>query len=58
MAKLREIIVPNQLKERLAQGHPWIYRDRLAKEVRFETGEWVRIKCGGWTGFGLWDNKG
>jgi 23S rRNA (cytosine1962-C5)-methyltransferase len=58
MAKLREITVSTQLKERLAQGHPWIYRDRLPREARFETGEWVRVKCGGWTGFGLWDNKG
>lgn len=58
MAKLREIIVSPQLKDRLAQGHPWIYRDKLPHNLRFETGEWLRVKCGGWTGFGLWDNKG
>jgi len=58
MAKLREITVSTQLKERLAQGHPWIYRDRLSADVRCATGEWVRVRCGGWTGFGLWDNKG
>lgn len=58
MAKLREITVSPQLKERLAQGHPWIYRDKLSREMRFGTGEWLKVRCGGWTGFGLWDNKG
>ncbi len=58
MAKLREITVSPQLKERLAQGHPWIYRDKLPREMRFGTGEWLKVRCGGWTGFGLWDNKG
>ncbi len=58
MAKLRDITVSTQLKDRLAQGHPWIYRDRLSTDVRFATGEWVRVRCGGWSGFGLWDNKG
>ncbi|MEB3309308.1 MAG: class I SAM-dependent rRNA methyltransferase [Snowella sp.] len=58
MPKLREITVSPQLKDRLAQGHPWIYRDKLPKEMRFGTGEWLKVRCGGWTGFGLWDNKG
>ncbi len=57
MAKLREITVSPQLKKHLVQGHPWIYRDKLPKNLRFETGEWLRVKCGNWTGFGLWDNK-
>ncbi|BAW96165.1 putative SAM-dependent methyltransferase [[Synechococcus] sp. NIES-970] len=57
MAKLREITVSPQLKKHLSQGHPWIYRDKLPHNLRFETGEWLRVKCGGWTGFGLWDNK-
>ncbi|MCS6814019.1 MAG: class I SAM-dependent rRNA methyltransferase [Cyanobacteria bacterium] len=58
MAKLPAITVPPQLKERLAQGHPWIYRDKLPADVHFTTGEWVRVRCGNWSGFGLWDNKG
>jgi 23S rRNA (cytosine1962-C5)-methyltransferase len=58
MAKLREITLPPQLKESLVQGHPWVYRDRLPRTLRFETGTWVRVRCNNWTGFGLWDNKG
>ena len=58
MAKLRELIVSPQLKDRLAQGHPWLYRDKLPKESRFATGEWLKIRCGHWSGFGLWENKG
>lgn len=58
MAKLRDITVPTQLKESLVQGHPWVYRDRLPPNLRFETGTWVRVRCSNWTGYGLWDNKG
>lgn len=58
MAKLQDLTVSTQLKDRLAQGHPWIYRDKLPANVHFATGEWVRVRCGQWSGFGLWDNKG
>jgi 23S rRNA (cytosine1962-C5)-methyltransferase len=58
MTKLPEIIVPSNLKEKLIRGHPWIYRDRLSSAPHLDGGQWVKVKCGNWTGYGLWDNKG
>jgi 23S rRNA (cytosine1962-C5)-methyltransferase len=58
MAKLPEITLPAHLKERLQQGHPWIYRNHLAPQIQLQSGDWVRLRCGGWTGFALWDSKG
>ena len=55
MTKLPEISLPTQLKERLAQGHPWVYRNHVPPNVRLPSGAWVRVRCGGWSGYGLWD---
>jgi 23S rRNA (cytosine1962-C5)-methyltransferase len=55
MSRLPEINLPTQLKERLAQGHPWIYRNHVPSGVRLPSGTWVRVRCGGWAGYGLWD---
>ncbi len=56
MAKLPEIRLPSSLKERLAQGHPWVYRDHVPPSLRLPMGATVRLRCGGWTGYGLWDS--
>lgn len=56
MPKLREVAVSTQLKDRLVQGHPWVYRNHVTA-AGLESGEWVRVRCGGWTGYGLWDNR-
>ncbi len=53
--KLPEISLSSQLKERLAQGHPWVYRNHVPPNVRLPSGAWVRVHCGGWSGYGLWD---
>lgn len=58
MAKLSEISLASHLKERLVQGHPWVYRNHVPPELKLATGTWVKLRCGGWTGFGLWDNNG
>jgi len=58
MAKLREIQLATALKERLVQGHPWVYRNHVPPDVQLASGSWVRVRCGGWTSYGLWDNKG
>jgi len=55
MSKLPEITLPSQLKERLAHGHPWVYRNHVPPNVRLPSGAWVRVRCGGWSGYGLWD---
>jgi 23S rRNA (cytosine1962-C5)-methyltransferase len=55
MAKQPTIQLPQHLKQRLKQGHPWVYRDHIAPGVQFASGTWLRVECGDWTGFGLWD---
>src|SRR5918911_4782718 len=55
MTKLPEITLPIQLKERLAQGHPWVYRTHVPPNLRLPSGAWVRARCGGWAGYALWD---
>lgn len=58
MAKLPNIQLPTTLKERLVQGHPWVYRNHLPQNLQFPSGSWVRVRCGNWTGYGLWDTNG
>lgn len=55
MTKIPEISLPTLLKERLAQGHPWVYRNHVPPNVRLPSGAWARVRCGGWSGYGLWD---
>lgn len=56
--RLPEIQLPGELRERLAQGHPWVYRNHVPAHVRVRHGGWVRLRCGGWSGYGLWDDEG
>lgn len=49
------IQLPLHLKNRIAEGHPWVYRDQLGPRLTFDSGTWVRVECGGWSGHGLWD---
>jgi 23S rRNA (cytosine1962-C5)-methyltransferase len=58
MPKFPDISLPPALKERLAQGHPWVYRNHLPANLRLPDGSWVRVRCGGWSGYGLWDASG
>jgi len=54
---LPEVKVSPHLKEALAQGHPWIYRNQVSEPIHLASGSWVRVRCGGWQGFGLWDDR-
>lgn len=58
MAKLHDIQLPIALKERLAQGHPWVYRTHVPAHMQLPAGTWVRARCGGWSGYALWDANG
>jgi 23S rRNA (cytosine1962-C5)-methyltransferase len=49
------IHLPRELIRRLRQGHPWVYRDRLPADPGIDSGTWVRVRCGGFEGYGLWD---
>jgi 23S rRNA (cytosine1962-C5)-methyltransferase len=58
MPRPRDIQLPAHLKDRLAQGHPWVYRNHLPPGLRMASGSWVRARCGGWSGYALWDDEG
>jgi 23S rRNA (cytosine1962-C5)-methyltransferase len=47
--------IPPALKRSLDQGHPWIYRDQVVGAPDLASGDWVRVRCGAFTAFGLWD---
>jgi len=47
--------LPTSLKGPLGQGHPWIYRNHVPQAPDLASGTWVRVRCGGFSGFGLWD---
>ncbi|HYN89962.1 MAG TPA: class I SAM-dependent rRNA methyltransferase [Ardenticatenaceae bacterium] len=53
--KVPTIQVPTNLKTKLAQGHPWVYRNHLAERVSLPSGAWVKVQSGGWSGYGLYD---
>jgi 23S rRNA (cytosine1962-C5)-methyltransferase len=55
MPKPLDIQLPGHLKDRLAEGHPWVYRNHVPPGMRLPSGAWVRARCGGWSGYGLWD---
>lgn len=54
---LPTIHLPRELSKRLQQGHPWVYRDRVPSDPGLSSGTWVRVLCGGFEGFGLWDAR-
>lgn len=56
MTSLPEIILPESLASRLASGHPWVYRDHVARS-RARTGDWVQIRAGSFRAYGLWDEE-
>lgn len=49
------IQVPSALKTSLDQGHPWVYRDQIGGAPDVASGSWVRVRCGSFSAFGLWD---
>jgi 23S rRNA (cytosine1962-C5)-methyltransferase len=52
---LAELIVDPAIRTRLAAGHPWVYRNHVRDTGRLASGEWVRLRCGGLTAYGLYD---
>lgn len=58
MAKHTNIHLPTSLKDRLAQGHPWVYRNHVDPDIFMPTGSWVRVHCGNWSAYGIWDEQG
>jgi 23S rRNA (cytosine1962-C5)-methyltransferase len=54
--KLPEVQVNRALRPRLAEGHPWVYRNQVLDAPHHRNGTWVRVRCGGWQAIGLWDD--
>jgi 23S rRNA (cytosine1962-C5)-methyltransferase len=52
---LPTVYVPNSLSKHLRRGHPWVYRDRLSRAPELPSGTWVKVQCGSFAGYGLWD---
>ncbi len=55
---LPKINLPAELSDKLKQGHPWVYRNKLQVVPDLPAGSWVRVRCGGYSAFGLWDREG
>lgn len=53
--KLPEVTVSPALKTRLAEGHPWVYRNQIDVLPALPSGAWVRVRCGSFSAYGLWD---
>jgi 23S rRNA (cytosine1962-C5)-methyltransferase len=47
--------LPASLKSSLDRGHPWVYRNQVPGNPGLPTGTWVRLRCGGFSAYGLWD---
>jgi len=54
---LPSLTLPEKLEHSLAAGHPWIYRDHVPRGFDAQTGTWVRLKAGRWSGYALWDRS-
>ncbi|MFQ3661871.1 MAG: class I SAM-dependent rRNA methyltransferase [Chloroflexaceae bacterium] len=52
-----EVSVDPALKSRLVAGHPWIYRNHVREGQRLASGQWVRVRCGSFIAYGLWDAR-
>jgi 23S rRNA (cytosine1962-C5)-methyltransferase len=48
-------VLPEALEARLEAGHPWVYRDHVPPRFIAKPGDFVRIECGRFSGFALWD---
>jgi 23S rRNA (cytosine1962-C5)-methyltransferase len=49
------LVLPEALEARLEAGHPWIYRDHVPPRFAAKPGDFVRVECGRFSGFALWD---
>lgn len=47
----------DSLSGTLAQGHPWVYRTHVSDDPDLPSGTWVRVRSGGFSGYGVWDAR-
>ena len=57
---LPTLFLPSNLKPRLSEGHPWVYRNQLGENLPngLTSGSPVTVRCGNFTAYGLWDTNG
>lgn len=49
------LLLPEALEGRLDAGHPWVYRDHVPARFSARAGDFVKLECGRFSGWGLWD---
>jgi 23S rRNA (cytosine1962-C5)-methyltransferase len=54
---LREISLSPDLKTRLSQGHPWVYRNQLPPTLNIPSGTWIKLRSGNFQAYGLYDAR-
>lgn len=43
MKRLKQLILGRAVCEGLAQGHPWVFRDKIGQPKSLQDGDWVRL---------------
>lgn len=49
------LVLPEALETRLDAGHPWVYRDHVPSRFRADSGDFVRLECGRFSAWAVWD---
>ncbi len=57
--KTAHVLLSPRLKAQLRRGHPWVYRDAVARApAGLPAGAWVRVQSANQQAVGLWDDVG
>ena len=59
---LPTVYLPTELGKSLYRGHPWVYRNQVVGHAcsvtpHLPSGAWVRVQCGTFQAYGLWDAR-
>lgn len=52
---IADLQIDPAIRGKLAQGHPWIYRNHVREGQELRSGQWVRVRSGSLVAYGLWD---
>lgn len=47
--------LPERLESALVLGHPWVYREQVPQRFAAPSGSFVKLTCGKFQGWALWD---
>jgi 23S rRNA (cytosine1962-C5)-methyltransferase len=51
------LVLPANLENVIALGHPWVYRDHVPRGFSATSGSWVEVRAGKTVRYGLWDES-